>query len=232
MSLRERLGRVWRLELVAGLLVSTVLAAMVYPYIQPYLSLFYDPEKLRVFVQGFGALAPLAMIGVQVSQVLFAPVPGQVVGVAAGLSFGVLRGTVYVMIGAAIGTFLGIFIARRYGRLVVKRFVDETTLDRFDGLAEEHGMVPFALLILLPGFPDDAICLIAGLSDLDFRWLVIWGTVLRLPGFLILVTTGDTLAVHGYGWFLGIGAVVATVSLGMFVKRETIMEYGKDVSSG
>lgn len=230
MGVRDRLGEVARWKIVLALLVGIVVVVVGYPLVRPYLQLFYDPERLRAFVQGFGALAPLAMIGIQVSQVLFAPVPGQVVGVAAGLSFGVVWGTVYVMVGAAIGTFLGIFIARRYGRPAVERFVDEQTLDRFDGLAEEYGMLPFALLILLPGFPDDAICLIAGLSELDFKWLVIWGTVLRLPGFLALVMTGDTLAVHGVKWFIVAVAVLAAISLALFYERERIMEYGEKFS--
>lgn len=230
MSVRDRLGAMARWKIVLALLVGVAAVVLVYPMVRPYLQIFYDPGRLRDFVQGFGPWAPLAMIGVQVSQVLVAPVPGQVVGVAAGLSFGVVWGTTLVMVGAGIGTFLGIFIAKRYGRPAVERFVEEETLDRFDGLAEEYGMVPFALLILLPGFPDDAICLIAGLSELDFKWLVIWGTVLRLPGFLALAMTGDTLAVHGVKWFLVAVAILAAVSLVLFYKRETIMEWGRELS--
>jgi uncharacterized membrane protein YdjX (TVP38/TMEM64 family) len=227
MGVRDRLGEVARWKIVLALLVGVAAVVLVYPVVRPYLQLFYDPERLRAFVQGFGVLAPLAMIGIQVSQVLFAPVPGQVVGVVAGLTFGVVWGTTLVMVGAGIGTFLGIFIAKRYGRPAVERFVEDETLERFDGLAEEYGMLPFALLILLPGFPDDAICLIAGLSELDFKWLVIWGTVLRLPGFLALAMTGDTLAVHGVKWFIVAVAILAAVSLALFYKRDRIMAYGQ-----
>jgi len=227
MGVRERLGGLARWKIVIGLLVGLIAVMVVYPVARPYLQIFYDPGQLRSFIQGFGPWAPLAMIGIQVAQVLFALVPGQVVGVTAGLSFGVVWGTTLVMVGAGIGTVLGVFIAKRYGRPAVERFVDEATLDRFDGLADEYGMLSFALLILLPGFPDDAICLIAGLSELDFRWLVVWGTVLRLPGFLALAMTGDTFAVHGVKWFLAAVAVLAAISLVLFYERDRIMEYGQ-----
>lgn len=191
---------------------------------RPYHELLYDVESLRNFIRSFGVLAPLVLIGLQASQVLVAPIPGPVVGAAAGYAFGVFRGTVYGFIGLAIGSSIAILSAKRYGRPFVEDVLAEETMDRFDYVADEHGFLPFFLLFLLPGFPDDAICFIAGLTEIDTKKLLLMASFGRLPGLLSLTVFGNSLALGNLKVMAVTGLIVILVSTAAWCARETVVK--------
>ncbi len=213
--------------LLAATVVLAGLVVLFYPYLEPYTFLFHDAEAVRDFIQGFGVFAPLALISLQVLQVLVAPIPGQVLGIAAGYAFGPFWGTVYATIGVALGSLFAIALAARYGRPLVERLVSEKQLDRFDGLTVTYGFTPFFLLFLLPGFPDDTVCLLAGLTPLDKKRMVIYATVGRIPGIIALTITGNSLAIADVETFLLLVAVVAIVSAVSVMERDRILAYAK-----
>lgn len=122
--------------IAATLLVST------------YLPEAFDPEAIRTFVLSFGLWAPVIYIGITVAQVVIAPIPGQVLGVA---------GTVYSLIAVAIGSGLTALLTRRYGRPYVERVVTPETLARFDGVRDGDATAGLFLAYLVPGLPDDAL---------------------------------------------------------------------------
>jgi len=154
---------------------------------------FIDKENIKAFLERTGPVAPLVFIGLQALQVLVAPVPMQVFGLAGGYIFGAFWGTVYSMIGLTIGSFAAIWLTRLFGRKLVERFVERATLEKFDHLAEKSGLLVFFMIFLLPALPDDAICFIAGLTKLPILALVLMAFLGRLPGLLALTLTGEHL---------------------------------------
>jgi len=122
------------------------------------------------------------LILLQALQVFLAPIPGQVLGAAAGYIFGPWLGTLYSMVGVMLGSILALTLSRRYGRPLVERFVAKETLARMDELIAKGGLWFFFIAFLLPFFPDDALCFLAGLSPIPLRWLLAVMVVGRLPG--------------------------------------------------
>lgn len=196
---------------------------------QPYHYLMYDVEAMRQFIDSFGIWAPLVLILLQVSQVIVAPVPGPVVGAAAGYAFGIVWGTIYGFIGLAIGSAIAILTAKRFGRPFVEDVIADETMDKFDYMADEHGFLPFLLLFLLPGFPDDAICFIAGLTDIDTRKLILMASFGRVPGLLSLTVFGNSLALGNMKVMILTGLIVILVSAVAWYARETVVKPGEKV---
>ncbi|WP_416839122.1 TVP38/TMEM64 family protein [Haloferax sp. DFSO52] len=153
-----------------------------------------DPRELRLFLLDVGPLAPLAFVGVQIAQVLIAPVPGQALGFASGFLFGAFWGTVYSMIGIVIGTALAATLARSLGRPYVERVVTADALNLFDETMATHGLTVLFVVFLVPGLPDDALCFAAGLTDIPIRRIVVIAAVGRLPGFLLVNLAGSAAA--------------------------------------
>ena len=209
----------WALIVTVGFTISYFLT-------EPYHYLMYDVEALRQFIDSFGVLAPLVLITVQVGQVLIAPIPGPVVGAAAGYAFGVFWGTIYGFIGLAIGSAVAILTAKRFGRPFVEDVIADETMDKFDYMADEHGFLPFLLLFLLPGFPDDAICFIAGLTDIDTKKLIIMASFGRVPGLISLTVFGNSLALGNMKIMVLTGLIVILVSAGAWFAREKVIKPG------
>lgn len=175
----------------------------------PHIALFTDPEQARRIIADAGPWGPLVFIGLQIAQVFFAPIPGQITGLAGGYLFGMWAGTLYALIGAAIGFTLIFILARKLGRPFVERFVDKKYLDKFDYITKTNGTFIFFIIFLLPAFPDDIICYLAGLTTIKIRTLVIISVIGRIPGYLVLSLTGAGVADAN----LGLVGIVLTLML-------------------
>jgi uncharacterized membrane protein YdjX (TVP38/TMEM64 family) len=148
------------------------------------LTFFRDQERVRQWLHEFGPLAPLSSVALNAAQVVVAPVPGQVIGLANGYLFGVLWGTFYSVIGLTLGSALAMGLGRWLGRPIVERFVPPEELARWDHLAQRRGPIFFLLVFLLPLVPDDVACFAVGFSPLSIPYILAIAIVGRLPGLI------------------------------------------------
>lgn len=149
---------------------------------------------LRQAVDSAGPWGPVAYFGVQFAQVLFAPIPGQVTGFVGGLVFGFGKGLLLSMAGLGAGSLVAMGLGRLFGKKVVRRFVPGGLMARYDRLVERGGVGSFFLVFLLPLFPDDALCFLAGLSRLPIPALFAACVLGRLPGTAMLALAGADLS--------------------------------------
>lgn len=183
--------------LVAGLVAVTVGVWLLAPSAT-------DPEWVRRRLAGLGRYAPVAFVALQAAQVIVAPIPGQVLGGAAGYLFGAPLGVTYSMIGVTAGSAVVFVLSRRFGRPYVERVIDPERLAQWDAFFERTGTLGLFGLFVLPTFPDDLLCAVAGLTDL------------RLCTFLALVVVGRTptfLAAAYVGTRVADGALVVAVTV-------------------
>jgi uncharacterized membrane protein YdjX (TVP38/TMEM64 family) len=182
-----------RSALLAALAVVAALGGLVV-LVRTYAPFLTSGAAFRAFVAGYGVYAPLAFVTLQVLQVLLAPIPGQVTGFASGYLFGAFWGSVYSILGIAIGSTLAFWLSRRFGRPFVERVVDADALARFDGIAARAGLPGLFVVFLVPGLPDDVLCFVGGLTDIDLRKLVAVAVVGRTPAFVLVNVSGAGFA--------------------------------------
>lgn len=149
-------------------------------------------ELSRLF-EALGPVAPLAFLGLQFAQVLFAPIPGQVMGLLGGYLFGFWKGLFLTMAGLGMGSALAMGLGRVLGERLVRRVVPARILEKFDYLIAEGGLWNFFMLFLLPALPDDAICFIAGLTRWRIWQLLVACLLGRLPGMAVLTFVGASV---------------------------------------
>jgi len=181
-------ARAWgwkRWGLLGLLLVAALVALIGLSSRTSLLGTLSDPGHLRAVVTGWGPWGAMALIGLQVVQVLLAPIPGQSLGLLGGYLYGPWLGTLINMAGTLVGSSIAIWLARRFGRPMVQRWVSPDRLARLDGLATRRGPAIFFLIFLFPFLPDDAACFVAGLSPLPLGELLLLVLLGRLPGVFI-----------------------------------------------
>ncbi|MGN0812715.1 MAG: TVP38/TMEM64 family protein [Candidatus Coproplasma sp.] len=137
-------------------------------------------EKLREYIASFGAWAVIIFIAFQFLQVVVLPVPGSVsVGVGVAL-FGPLRCSVFSFIGIMAGSLVAFALGRWVGYKAVCWVVGKEDLDKWLKKLKGKDYLLLSLMFLLPLFPDDVLCFIAGLSSMTWGYYLIMITVTRL----------------------------------------------------
>ncbi|OKY78855.1 MAG: Membrane protein DedA family [Candidatus Methanohalarchaeum thermophilum] len=208
------------------MLVFLVAIIIAYRYLSPFLDFFYDIDSLREFIRGFGVFSPILFIGVMIFQILAAPIPGHVIYLAGGYLFSPIPGIIYSLIGLFIGSFIAIYLSRCLGRPFVERMVSAEHLEKFDQLSSGYGLPAIFFIFLLPGFPDDALCFISGLTNLRLRGLLIAVMMGRAPSLILMVIAGRNLAEAEWMMFFLIILVISIVSLIALKYRKRIFNYG------
>ena len=140
--------------------------------------------RLKQWIEGFGALAPVVFIAGYVLAVVFF-VPGLPITVLGGVAFGPVWGTLYVWIAATIGAALAFLVARYAVRSTVERWVRASPrLARLDEQAAEHGWRIVMLTRLVPLFPFNLQNYAYGLTSIRFGAYAVTSFLCMLPGTL------------------------------------------------
>jgi uncharacterized membrane protein YdjX (TVP38/TMEM64 family) len=195
------------------LALSVALVTAISAVVVGYAPFLLDPTWHRARLAAAGALAPVAFVLVQAVQVVVAPVPGQALSAVGGYLFGGLAGTAYSVTGVLLGSLVAFELARRYGRPFVERVVHPDALADFDGFVTDHGRVGLFLAFLLPTFPDDLLCFLAGVSKIRRSELLILILVGRTPSFALAAYAGQGAATGHYWLVVGLVAALAVVTI-------------------
>jgi len=173
--------------------------------IAPHVIFFTDPENVRRLIHAAGPAGPLVFIGIQVAQVLLAPIPGELSGIIGGYLFGTGAGFIYSSIGLTLGSGLNFAIGLYLGRRWVRRLIPAPHLARFDALVQRQAAGVIFLLFVFPGFPKDYLSLFLGLSTLPLPMFLAIAAVGRMPGTLALSLQGAALLDRMYALVAAVG---------------------------
>lgn len=163
------------LKHLARFLCSVAAAAAAVFFILSYLAgNFHSFESFKVYIQGFGLLAPLVLCLLQLFQVIFPVLPGFLGCAVGAVLFGSLTGFWISYTGICAGSLLAFLIARRFGARAVWRLIGEVNYERYlDWTKRRCFFWIFSAAILLPFAPDDILCFLAGLTPMPLRRFVL-----------------------------------------------------------
>ena len=164
--------------------------------------LMIDREKIQAFILSSGPWAPLVFMGIQIAQVVLAPIPGEATGFIGGYLFGALKGFAYSSISLAIGSLINFMIGRFLGRRFIRRVIPAAQRQRMDQMVTHNGALVVMLLFIFPGFPKDYLCLFLGVTAMPLKLFFLMATFGRMPGTLMLSLQGAMLFERMYGVFV------------------------------
>ena len=103
-----------------------------------------DPKAFQQMLQGFGLLAPLAFIAIQIIQTVLPIIPGGVSSAVGIIVFGPLEGFIYNYVGLLIGAYLAFRMVRRYGKQFILKVVEKRRMiNTSGGWKKEKNLISF-----------------------------------------------------------------------------------------
>jgi uncharacterized membrane protein YdjX (TVP38/TMEM64 family) len=171
-----------------------------------------------------GFLAPLLFMGLQILQVLFAPVPGEATGILGGFLFGAWPSFVYSSIALAAGSALAFGIGHLFADAFRERFAKTKVYRKFNHLIFKGDFVIPFVLFLFPGFPKDSLSYLLGLSTMPFKVFIFIAAIARMPGTLVLSFEGAQVYERNYFELLLLLLFSAIVAVPCYLYRRQILQ--------
>lgn len=135
------------------------------------LGIFNDLNHMQNLIGQTHLWGPLIFILIQIVQVIVPIIPGGVSLGAGVLIFGPLYGFLYNYIGICIGSIANFLLAKNFGQPLIKGMLSEKIYTKYTAWLDNQKRFDrlFTLAIFLPVAPDDALCMLAGLSKMSLR---------------------------------------------------------------
>ncbi|MGK0551957.1 TVP38/TMEM64 family protein [Enterococcus faecalis] len=148
-----------------------VIASIVATLYFIHLGVFKDIDALRNLVGDSMIVGPIIFVLIQILQVVIPIIPGGISCAAGVLIFGPTMGFVYNYVGIAIGSVIIFLLGRSYGKPFILSLVNDKTYNKYIGWLDNEKRFErlFTLAIFFPIAPDDALCLMAGLTNMTVK---------------------------------------------------------------
>ena len=189
--------------------------------------IYSSSDRLTKFLQSLGPYSPAVFVLLQVLQVVAAPFPGELTGVAGGYVYGESVGFLLSTIGLTLGSWIAFELASILGRPFVERFVSQEVLHKFDFLTTNTGATICFLLFLIPGFPKDYLCYLLGLSRMKLGTFLIVSIIGRIPGTYLLTMQGAKFRNQEYYEVALFAVGSAVILLVAYLYRNKIYQWVK-----
>ncbi len=171
---------------------------------------FTSIDALQQYIASFKGTAVFIFILIQFLQVVILPVPGSVtVGVGVVL-FGPLKSSLYSLVGILLGSVVAFFIGRVIGYKAVCWIVGKEDLDKWLEKVKGKDYLLLSIMFLLPLFPDDVLCFVAGLSSMTTGYFLVMIVITRV---ISVFTTSYSLNTIPFTTWWGILIWIALFAL-------------------
>lgn len=146
---------------------------------------FTDQELLREKIESYGSSAKIVYVLINFIQTTIVPITNIPTIIVGTYLFGPLESAIYAIVGVLVGSVVSFFFGRILGRPTLNWIVGEETFEKYSNMAKGRETFVIFLILLLPGFPDDIICMIAGATKMSWKAFLISILITRtIPIFM------------------------------------------------
>lgn len=183
-----------------------------------------SPKVFADWMNSFGAVGALILIGFQMLQIIIAVVPGEVIQIASGTAFGGFFGSVYAIIGLLLGSVVVFFGVRFLGFGFIKALVPEKQLDKYNKLLNDPKFeIILFVIFFIPGLPKDVLVYFAGLTPIKPLRFFLITLIARSPAIIGSAVIGASLGKQNYTVVIIIAAIaIVTFVLGIIFQEKII----------
>lgn len=160
-------------------------------------------QALQDYIQRFAPNTHFIYFGVQLASVILAPIPSNLTAAAGAVLFGLWPTFLLTVAAVQTGSVFVFLLARIYGRSFADRFVNKKVSEKYLDLIHRKRDVFLAMAFLFPFFPDDLLCILAGLTNISFSRFFVLTLLTRPWGLLVACAVGSsTLSIPLWGMIL------------------------------
>ena len=170
--------------LVGSLAVAAIAAAYVAAIEYGWIKYFEDTDSLLELIRRYDSYAVLIFVAVQFAQVTILPLPATLTTIAGFTVFGVGETLLYSSAAIIAGSMVAFAAGRTFGVRLAVWLCGAKSVAKYRQLLKGRETLLLYAMFLLPIFPDDLLCVIAGLGSMSYRSFGVMMLISRPVGVL------------------------------------------------
>lgn len=188
-----------------------------------FLSRFDDYNEMKAFINSTGGKSEVIYVLAQFLQVTFIPIPSNIVVMLGDELFGPVKAFFLSMIGLLLGSMFTFFLGKTFGLRLATWLAGKEALEKYQKIVKGRDKALLTMMFMFPFFPDDLLCLIAGLTTMGYSSFFIIMIISRTfaIGGTLLVKNGLLNFIPFSGWGLPIWGlmIILMVSIMIYVAK-------------
>lgn len=147
-------------------------------------------QSMQAYIQRFAPYSHLCFFLIQFLSVVLAPIPSNITALVGGVMFGTWVSFLLTFSAVLLGSVLVFVLARNLGQAFVSRVVGERVSAKYLDVIHAKTDIFLVLAFLFPFFPDDLLCILAGLTPISLRRFFLIALFTRPWGLLFASALG------------------------------------------
>lgn len=204
----------------AGLILLLLAAASVGIYLILRSCGITDVNQLRDLIASCGAwgwIVFIALFTLSTTVLCFVPGISMTFITVSIILFGAMKGFLISSISVFIASTIMFWIGNTVGERAAVKLVGKDSLEKAQNLIDVKSKLLLPLMLLFPVFPDDALCMVAGMTKMKYWYFAIIALICRTVGIATICFLGsgfiDWAALSLVDWFVLINVVVFDIVL-------------------
>jgi len=188
---------------------------------------FSSITDIKEFILASGSFGVVVYIFISFLQVTFIPIPAMLTVLAGVAIYGPFWASVLSLIGIMFGAMTAFILGKIFGFRLIKWVVGDESAHKYAKMLNKKGKFLLIAMFLLPIFPDDLLCLVAGTTEMSYGFFFLANLITRpIAIFPIAYFVSGTLIPFS-GWGLYVWPVIIIllgVSIFLFYKYQDKLE--------
>ena len=208
LSLKSKLLRSLLVIILIALFITLVYFILVWTGLWEKLN---SVDKIKNFILDLGFYGRIAFVFFQFLQVTLLPIPSPLLIVAGSLIYGAFQSGLLSLAGILLGSAFAFFLGKTFGSRLVSFMMGKESQQKWSKTLTKC-KYSFVIMMLLPCFPDDILCLVAGLTDMSWTFFMVTQLIARPIGIFSVSYLSNGEIIPYSGWGLVVWAVIIIVS--------------------
>ena len=216
----------------AALVGSLAVAATALGYVAAieygWIKYFEDTDSLLELIRCYDSYAVLIFVAVQFAQVTILPLPATLTTIAGFTVFGVGETLLYSSAAIIAGSMVAFAAGRTFGVRLAVWLCGAKSVAKYRELLKGRETLLLYAMFLLPIFPDDLLCVIAGLGSMSYRSFGVMMLITRPVGVLWTAAVyKGAVNIPANAAGIAVWAAIALVTVAVFA---VLYKYGEKIS--
>lgn len=184
-------------------------------------------QDIKDLILSFGGWGLISYTVINLLQVVLIPLPSTITILAGTAIYGPLVAFLFASLGILLGSIIAFFVGRFCSKPILVWIFGKEKIEKYERLLSKHTKTFLFLTLFLPFFPDDLICMLAGVTDLKFRDFLWISLIARSVGIATISFFGSgSIIPFNTGWGIACWAVILmfclTAGIIIYKKRKKI----------